>query len=162
MFGGAGRAASGARLGVGARRLYVEARDHARSCSHAIQVGDQLPQATFMVMGGGGPQPMTGEQLFKGKTVALFAVPAPSPPPARPSTCRLQGEGRRNVRAKGVDAKPAISVNDVFVMGRGQGPGRWRGVILLADGNGDFTRAVGLELDGSKFGMGLRSQRYSC
>jgi len=127
-----------------------------------IQVGDQLPQATFMTMGAEGPQPMTSDQLFKGKTVALFAVPGAFTPTC--SAKHLPGfkEQAQAFRDKGVDAIACVSVNDVFVMGAwAQDQQVGQDVILLADGNGDFTRAIGLELDGSKFGMGLRSQRYS-
>jgi peroxiredoxin len=127
-----------------------------------IQVGDQLPHATFMTMGAEGPQPMTSDQLFKGKTVALFAVPGAFTPTC--SAKHLPGfkEQAQAFRDKGVDAIACVSVNDVFVMGAwAQDQQVGQDVILLADGNGDFTRAIGLELDGSKFGMGLRSQRYS-
>ena len=127
-----------------------------------IQVGDQLPQATFMTMGAEGPKPITGDQLWGGKTVALFAVPGAFTPTC--SARHLPGfkEKAQEFRARGVDAIACVSVNDVFVMGAwAQDQGVGEDVLLLADGNGDFTKALGLELDGSKFGMGLRSQRYS-
>ena len=127
-----------------------------------IKVGDKLPQATFTVMGPEGPGPMTGDELFKGKTVALFAVPGAFTPTC--SAKHLPGfkEKAAELKAKGVDAIACVSVNDVFVMdawGKAQGVGS--DVLMLADGNGDFTKAVGLELDASRFGMGPRSQRYS-
>ena len=127
-----------------------------------IKVGDKLPQATFTVMGPDGPKPMSSDELFGGKTVALFAVPGAFTPTC--SAKHLPGFKQKaaEFRAKGVDAIACVSVNDVFVMnawGKDQGVGE--DVLMLADGNGDFTRAIGLELDGSRFGMGARSQRYS-
>ena len=127
-----------------------------------IKVGDKLPQATFTVMGPDGPGPKTGDELFKGKTVALFAVPGAFTPTC--SAKHLPGfkEKAAELKAKGVDTIACVSVNDVFVMdawGKAQGVGS--DILMLADGNGDFTKAVGLELDASRFGMGPRSQRYS-
>ena len=127
-----------------------------------IQVGDTLPQATLMTMGPDGPQPLSTDDLFKGKRVALFAVPGAYTPTC--SAKHLPGfkEKAQDLRAKGVDQIACISVNDVFVMGAwGKDQGIRDEVALLADGNGDFTKALGLEMDGSKYGMGLRSQRYS-
>ena len=127
-----------------------------------IQVGDTLPQATFMTMGPDGPRPITSDELFKGKTVALFAVPGAFTPTC--SAKHLPGfkEKARELQSKGVDAIACVSVNDVFVMGAwAKDQGVADEVVLLADGNGDFTKALGLEMDGTKFGMGLRSQRYS-
>jgi peroxiredoxin len=127
-----------------------------------IKVGDTLPSATFMTMSADGPKPMASDELFKGKKVALFAVPGAFTPTC--SAKHLPGfrDHADDFKAKGVDAIACVSVNDVFVMGawaKDQNVGE--NVILLADGNGDFTKAIGLELDGSKFGMGPRSQRYS-
>ena len=127
-----------------------------------IQVGDTLPQATFMTMGADGPQPLSSDDLFKGKRVALFAVPGAYTPTC--SAKHLPGfkEKAQELRAKGVDQIACLSVNDVFVMGAwGKDQGAGEDVLMVADGNGDFTRALGLEMDGSKYGMGLRSQRYS-
>jgi peroxiredoxin len=128
----------------------------------AVKVGDKLPQATFTTMGPEGPKPITTEELTRGKTVALFAVPGAFTP-----TCSMKHlpgfkEKAAELRKKGVDVIACVSVNDVFVMaawGKDQGVGS--DVLMLADGNGDFTKAVGLELDASRFGMGPRSQRYS-
>ena len=127
-----------------------------------IKVGDKLPSATFMSMTADGPAPISSDQLFAGKTVALFAVPGAFTPTC--SAKHLPGfkEKAADLKAKGVDAIACVSVNDVFVMGawaKDQGIGDE--IQLLADGNGAFTKALGLEMDGSKFGMGLRSQRYS-
>jgi peroxiredoxin len=127
-----------------------------------IQVGDRLPEATFRVMTAEGPQGRTTSDIFSGKTVVLFAVPGAFTPTC--SARHLPGfkDHAADLKAKGVDAIACVAVNDVFVMnawGKDQGVGE--DILMLADGNGDFTRAVGLELDGSKFGMGPRSQRYS-
>ena len=127
-----------------------------------IKVGDRVPSATFMTFGAEGPRPITTDELFKRKTVALFALPGAFTPTC--SAKHLPGfkSHAAAFKAKGVDAIACVSVNDVFVMkawGDNQGVGD--DVLMLADGNGDFTRAVELEMDGSKFGMGKRSQRYS-
>ena len=127
-----------------------------------IKVGDKLPDATFMTFGPEGPKPITVDELTKGKTVAIFALPGAFTPTC--SAKHLPGfkEKAAEFRAKGVDAIACVSVNDVFVMkawGADQGVGE--DVLMLADGNGDFTKAVGLEMDGKNYGMGLRSQRYS-
>ncbi len=127
-----------------------------------IKVGDKLPSATFMTMGKDGPKPVGSDELFAGKTVALFAVPGAFTPTC--SAKHLPGfkEKADEFKAKGVDHIACVSVNDVFVMGAwAKDQGVDEEVQLLADGNGAFTKALGLELDGSKFGMGLRSQRYS-
>ena len=128
----------------------------------AIKVGDKLPTATFTVMGADGPKPVSTEELFKGKTVALFAVPGAFTPTC--SQRHLPGfkDKAADLKTKGVDQIACVSVNDVFVMaawGKDQGVGG--DIAMLADGNGDFTKAIGLELDASRFGMGPRSQRYS-
>ena len=127
-----------------------------------IQVGDRLPEATFLTMTENGPQQVTVDQLFGGRTVALFAVPGAFTPTC--SARHLPGftERAAEFRAKGVDLIACVSVNDVFVMGAwGENQGIKDEVVLLADGSGDFTRAIGMEMDASKFGMGLRSKRYS-
>jgi peroxiredoxin len=128
----------------------------------AVKVGDKLPEATFTKMGPDGPKPVSTDELFKGKTVALFAVPGAFTPTC--SQRHLPGfkDKAQELKSKGVDTIACVSVNDVFVMdawGKDQGVGS--DVVMLADGNGDFTKKIGLELDGSRFGMGPRSQRYS-
>jgi glutaredoxin/glutathione-dependent peroxiredoxin len=126
-----------------------------------IQVGDRLPDATFMTPGANGPEPVTTQDVFAGKTVALFAVPGAFTP-----TCdarHLPGfrDKAAELKAKGVDLIACTSVNDVFVL-KAWGQASDAGDIkMLADGNGDFARALGLEMDGSRFGMGKRSQRYA-
>jgi peroxiredoxin len=127
-----------------------------------IKVGDKVPHATFTTFGPDGPKPITTEEIFKGKTVGLFAVPGAFTPTCSAKHLPSFKQHADDLRAKGVDAIACVSVNDVFVMkawGEDQKVGS--DILMLADGNGDFTKAIGLELDGSRFGMGPRSQRYS-
>ena len=127
-----------------------------------IKVGDKLPEVTFTVMKDGKPSPLSVADLTAGKKVALFAVPGAFTPTC--SARHLPGykESAADFRAKGVDTIACVSVNDVFVMnawGKDQQVGE--DVVMLADGNGAFAKAVGLEMDGTGFGMGSRSKRYS-
>jgi len=127
-----------------------------------IKVGDTLPDVTFMTMTADGPAPMSTDDVFKGKRVALFAVPGAFTPTC--SAKHLPGfiEKADALAAKGVDRIACTSVNDVFVMGAwGQDQNAGDAVVMLADGNGDFAEALDLVLDGSAFGMGKRSQRYA-
>ena len=127
-----------------------------------IKTGERLPQANFMTMTEEGPKPITSDEVFKGKTVAVFAVPGAFTPTC--SARHLPGfvDKAGELKAKGVDAIACVSVNDVFVMGAwGKSQNTGDSVLMLADGNGAFTKALGLEMDAAKFGMGLRSQRYS-
>jgi len=127
-----------------------------------IKVGDKIPEATFMTMGADGPEPVTTHDIFAGKKVALFAVPGAFTPTC--SAKHLPGfkERASEFTAKGVDAIACTSVNDVFVMSAwGKDQGVDGEMQMLADGNGEFAKAIGLELDGSGFGMGGRSQRYA-
>ena len=128
----------------------------------AIKVGDKLPQATFNTPTNDGPKPLTTDDVFAGKTVALFAVPGAFTPTC--SAKHMPGfvQEAAAIRAKGVDTIACVSVNDVFVMkawGEDQKVGD--DILLLADGSGNFTRDIGLEMDANQFGMGTRSQRYS-
>ena len=128
----------------------------------ALKVGDKVPSASFTTFGPDGPGPITSDELFKGKKVALFAVPGAFTPTC--SAKHLPGFIKQAgaLKAKGVDAIACLSVNDAFVMGAwGESQGAGDTVAMLADGNGDFTKALGLELDAGRFGMGQRSQRYS-
>jgi peroxiredoxin len=128
----------------------------------AIKVGDKLPDAVLMTMGPDGPQRITTGELFGGKRVALFAVPGAYTPTC--SARHLPGFKHKaaELKGKGVDTIACVAVNDVFVMDAwGKSQGIEREIIMLADGNGDFTRSLGMQVDSSKFGMGLRSRRYS-
>lgn len=127
-----------------------------------IKVGDKLPNVTLTQGTAEGPKPIQTEAFFKGRTVALFAVPGAFTPTC--SAKHLPGfkQLAPELKAKGVDEIACLSVNDAFVMrawGEDQAVGE--DIAMLADGNGAFTDAVGLDMDGSKFGMGKRSQRYS-
>src|ERR1700761_1461816 len=127
-----------------------------------IKVGDKVPSATFKEMTSEGPKSVTTDDLFSGKTVALFALPGAFTPTCSAKHVPGIVQNYDAFRAKGVDTIVCVSVNDAFVMGAwGKDQGAGDKVLMLADGNGDFTRAVGLEFDASKFGMGKRSQRYS-
>jgi len=127
-----------------------------------LKAGDALPETTFMTMTPDGPSPVTTADVFNGKRVVLFAVPGAFTPTC--SAKHLPGfvEKAQELAGKGVDAVACTSVNDVFVMdawGADQNAGE--AVMMLADGNGDFARAAGLTMDGTAYGMGLRSQRYA-
>lgn len=128
-----------------------------------VKVGDRLPQASFMTTGeDGAPAPTTTADAFGGRTVALFAVPGAYTPTCSAQHAPSFKAHADDLAAKGVDAIAMTAVNDVFVLkawAKDQGvDGRFE---VLADGNGDFARALGLSVDASKFGMGVRSQRYS-
>jgi peroxiredoxin len=128
----------------------------------SIQVGDPLPKATLIKATPDGPQPLDSEDYFKGRRIALFSVPGAFTPTC--SAKHLPGfvEKAGDLQAKGVDEIACVSVNDAFVMQAwGESAGVDGKVTMLADGNGDFARALGLTMDGSKFGMGLRGQRWS-
>jgi peroxiredoxin len=115
-----------------------------------------------MTMTANGPKPVTTDELFKGKTVALFAVPGAFTPTC--SVKHLPGfkDKADALRSRGVDAIVGVAVNDVFVMGAwAKAEGISDELTLISDGNAEFTRAIGLEMDAARFGMGTRSQRYS-
>ncbi|MFC3214789.1 MULTISPECIES: peroxiredoxin [Novosphingobium] len=126
-----------------------------------ISVGDKLPSATLIKVGESGPEPVQAADYFAGKKVALFAVPGAFTPTC--SAKHLPGfvEKAADLKAKGIDEIVCTSVNDAFVMGAWGKVSEAQDVTLLADGNGEFAQAVGLTMDGSGFGMGTRSQRYS-
>lgn len=128
----------------------------------AISVGDRIPKTTLVKATPDGPQPVDSEEFFKGRTVALFSVPGAFTPTC--SARHLPGfvEKADEFNAKGVDEIACTAVNDAFVMGAWSESGEAGDkVTMLADGNGEFAQAVGLTMDGSKFGMGTRGQRYS-
>ena len=126
-----------------------------------ISVGDKLPTATLAKVTSDGPDNVSTDDFFAGRTVALFAVPGAFTPTC--SAKHLPGfiEKEADLKAKGVDEIACVSVNDAFVMGAWAKSADAGDITMLADGNGDFAQAVGLTMDGSKFGMGQRSQRYS-
>ncbi len=127
-----------------------------------IKAGDKIPSATLMEMKDGKPTPVKTDDFFAGKKVALFALPGAFTPTCSAKHVPGFVNNYDALKAKGVDAIACVSVNDAFVMGAwGKDQQAGDKVHMLADGNGDFTRAVGLEMDGTKFGMGKRSQRYS-
>jgi peroxiredoxin len=126
-----------------------------------IKAGDRLPDVPLTVASANGPKPTTSGEFFKGKKVALFAVPGAFTPTCSARHLPSYVEKAAELKGKGIDEIACISVNDPFVMAAwGQRDGS-DDITMLADGNGAFADAVGLAFDGSKFGMGHRSQRYS-
>lgn len=126
-----------------------------------IAIGDRLPAATLVRVTADGPEQIESEAYFAGRTVALFAVPGAFTPTC--SARHLPGfvEAREALAAKGVDEIACTAVNDAFVLAAWAGSAEAEGVTMLADGNADFARALGLSTDSSRFGMGIRSQRYA-
>src|SRR6478735_1115102 len=128
----------------------------------AIKAGDKMPTGTFKTWGKDGPQDLSTDQLFKGKTVVLFSVPGAFTP-----TCDAKHrpgfvQQANAFKAKGVDTIACMAVNDVFVMNAwGKHSNVGDNVLMLADGNGDYAKALGLELNASGFGMGTRGQRFA-
>lgn len=128
----------------------------------AIKVGDRIPSTNFVKATADGPQPVDSDSFFKGRKVALFSVPGAFTPTC--SARHLPGfiDKAEEIKAKGVDEIACTAVNDAFVLNAwSDNAGAKDKVTMLADGNGDFAKAVGLQMDGSKFGMGQRGQRYS-
>jgi peroxiredoxin len=128
-----------------------------------VQIGDRVPSTTLTRATDEGPKPVSTDEVFAGKTVALFAVPGAFTPTC--SARHLPGfkDHRGDLAGKGIDTVACLSVNDAFVMGAwadSQGVGK-DDIVMLGDGNGDFTRALGLSMDAKGYGMGERSQRYS-
>ncbi len=126
-----------------------------------ITVGDRIPAATLVKATAEGPDQVDTASYFAGRTVALFAVPGAYTPTC--SAKHLPGfvQHADALKAKGVDEIACTSVNDAFVMAAWGKSADADGVTMLADGNADFATALGLTMDGSKFGMGTRSQRYA-
>jgi glutaredoxin/glutathione-dependent peroxiredoxin len=128
----------------------------------SISTGDKLPEATFVKVGEGGTEPVSTDAFFAGRRVALFSVPGAFTPTC--SAKHLPGfvDKAAELKAKGIDEIACTAVNDAFVMGAwGKASNAGDAVTMLADGNGDFAQAVGLTMDGSKFGMGTRGQRFA-
>jgi peroxiredoxin len=126
-----------------------------------ILVGDRLPDVPLSIATPDGPQPTTSSEYFAGKRVALFAVPGAFTPTCSARHLPSYVDKAKELKGKSVDEIACISVNDPFVMAAWNERDGSSDITMLADGNGQFTEAVGLEMDGSKFGMGKRSQRYS-
>ena len=127
-----------------------------------IKVGDKVPSVKLKHMTADGIRDITTDELFKGKKVVLFALPGAFTPTC--SAKHLPGfvQKAADIKAKGIDTIACLSVNDAFVMNAwGKDQKVDNKVLMLADGNGDFTKAVGLELDGTANGMGIRSRRYA-
>ena len=127
----------------------------------ALAIGDQIPQVTLKTMGEKGPEDLNMGELCSGKKVVLFAVPGAFTPTC--SAAHLPGYvvNSDKIKAQGVDAIVCLSVNDAFVMNAWSQGQNAEEIIMAADGNGEFTKAMGLEMDGSGFGLGTRSSRYS-
>ena len=127
-----------------------------------IKVGEKMPEGKFTRMTQDGPSKLTTDELFKGKTVVLFSVPGAFTP-----TCdakHLPGfvELADQIKAKGVDTIACTAVNDVFVMNAwGKSGGVGTKILMLADGNGEYAKALGLDMDASSYGMGLRGKRFA-
>jgi peroxiredoxin len=127
-----------------------------------ISVGDRLPQATFRVMTSDGPAARATDEIFAGRKVVLFAVPGAFTPTCHKNHLPGFLAKADEIKAKGVDAIAVTGVNDVFVMDAWQkATGAGDKIMFLSDGNAEFAKALGLSLDGSGFGLGTRSQRYS-
>lgn len=126
-----------------------------------IKVGDKLPGTTLVKATENGPEAIDAQDYFAGRRIALFAVPGAFTPTC--SAKHLPGfvEKAGELKAKGIDEIACTSVNDPFVLGAWSKSAGASDVTMLADGNGDFAEALGLSMDGSKFGMGKRSQRYA-
>ena len=127
----------------------------------SIEVGDPIPEAILTVMSNEGPQPLNTSTYFGGRKVVLFSVPGAFTPTCSAKHLPGFAEHADEFFARGVDAIGCMAVNDVFVMhawGKGANIDR---IDMLADGNGEFTAALGLEMDASAFGMGNRSQRFA-
>ncbi|MCB1685717.1 MAG: peroxiredoxin [Pseudomonadales bacterium] len=127
----------------------------------AIKEGDKLPDAKMFMMKDGKPTPVTTAELFAGKKVVVFALPGAFTPTC--SQAHLPGfvVNADAIKAKGVDSIVCLSVNDAFVMDSWGKDQNAEQILMVGDGNGEFTTAVGLEMDGSGFGLGKRSQRYA-
>jgi peroxiredoxin len=128
----------------------------------AIKQGDKLPAGKFRVMGPDGQKEISTDEIFKGKKVVFFAVPGAYTPTCSKQHLPSYVANYDKIKAQGVDTIACMAVNDAFVMdawGKSQNVGDK--VLMLADGNGEFTRALGLEFDVSKAGLGTRSKRFS-
>ena len=127
-----------------------------------INVGDRLPEATFTVMTADGPKPRTSEEIFKGKKVVLFGVPGAFTPTCHKNHLPGFRDKAAEIKAKGVDAIAVVAVNDVFVMNAwADASGAKDKIEFLADGSAAFAKAIGLDLDLTARGLGVRNKRFS-
>jgi len=126
-----------------------------------IKIGDRLPEVPLTIATSEGPKPTTTTEYFGGKRVALFAVPGAYTPTCSAKHLPSYVEKANELRGKGVDEIACTSVNDAFVMSAWNKDQGSEDITMLADGNGQLAEALGLTMDGNKFGMGTRSQRYS-
>ncbi len=127
-----------------------------------IKAGERMPAGKFKLMGETGPQDLTTAQLFDGKRVVLFSVPGAFTPTCNAKHLPGFVTQAAAMHAKGIDTIACMAVNDVFVMNAwGKSANAGEAVMMLADGNGEYARALGLELDATGFGMGKRGQRFA-
>lgn len=128
----------------------------------SIVVGDKLPDTTFTVMGQEGPAPKTTADIFAGKKVALFAVPGAYTPTCHKNHMPGFVDRAAELKAKGIDTIACTAVNDIFVMTAwAKDTGATGNILMLADGAAEFAKKIGLDIDLTKFGLGLRSKRYA-
>ena len=128
----------------------------------AIKVGDKVPSGTFGTMKSEGPGSISTDDLFNGKTVVLFSVPGAFTPTCSKTHLPSFVQNASAIKAKGIDTVACMAVNDVFVMDAwGKTSGADGKVLMLADGNASYAKALGLDLDASGFGMGTRGQRFA-
>jgi peroxiredoxin len=128
----------------------------------AIKVGEKLPEATFMIMSAEGPKPTTTAEVFNGRKVALFAVPGAYTPTCHKTHMPGFVERAAELRSKGYDIVACTAVNDVFVLTQwAKDTGAAGQITMLADGSAEFAKKLGLEIDISARGLGVRSKRYA-
>jgi peroxiredoxin len=127
-----------------------------------IKQGDKMPEGKMRTMGPEGPKEISSDELFKGKKVVLFSVPGAFTPTCSKQHLPSYLSNYDKIKAQGVDTIACMAVNDPFVMDAwGKDKGVGNKILMLADGNGEYTKKLGLELDGSKFGLGQRGKRFS-
>ena len=127
-----------------------------------IKAGDTLPKATFTIMTGEGPKPRTSDEIFAGKKVVIFGVPGAFTPTCHKNHLPGFAAKAAEIKAKGVDTIAVTAVNDVFVMDAwAKDTGAKDSIEFLADGSGNFAKAIGLTVDLTERGLGLRSRRYA-
>jgi len=127
----------------------------------SLSQGDRLPEGTFKTMGDDGPENITTDELFKGRKVVMFAVPGAFTPGCTVTHLPGYVVNADRMKAKGVDTIACLAVNDAFVMDAWAKGQNAEEIVMLADGNADFVRAIGMELDASGFGMGTRCRRLA-